>query len=68
MSKESFQIPCQIAKNGLGISLYALADSGANRLVFIDIACARKAAKLFGTEFIPLKIPYPVRGYDGALE
>jgi hypothetical protein len=65
MGGKSFQVPCQIAKNGFGNSLNALADTGANGLAFINTSCAVDAAKFFDTKVIRLKDPCPVRGYDG---
>ena len=65
MGGKSFTVSCQIARNGYGITLKALADSGAGGLVFINTPCAIEAAKFFNTTVVRLKNPCPVRGYNG---
>jgi len=65
MGGRHFTIPCTISRNGYGIDLHALADTGANGFAFIDTACAIDTAKFLNLEATPLKEPIAVKGFDG---
>ena len=47
MGGRHFTLPCTVSKNGFGVPLTALADSGANGFAFINTACAIDIAKFF---------------------
>ena len=65
MGGKHFTIPCTISRNGHGIDLHALVDTGANGFAFIDTACAIDTAKFLNIKTTPLKEPIAVKGFDG---
>ena len=54
-----------LSKNRYSIDTYALADSGANRFVFIDLSFAINIAKFFQLKAQRLPELIHVKGYDG---
>ena len=60
-----FTVPCTLAYNGYRVRTSALADSGANGLVFIDSKFAADLVKFLGAKIIPLATPCSVKGFDG---
>ena len=65
MGGKHLTIACKISKNGYGVTLQALIDSGANGFVFIDTLCAGDIAKYLGLKAQPLPRTIAVKGYDG---
>jgi len=51
--------------NGVGISLQALADTGAHGYLFLNQALASHLVKSLGIPLLPLPKPIRVAGYDG---
>ena len=64
MGGKHFTIPCTISRDGYGIDLHALADTGANGFAFIDTACAIDTAKFLNIKATQLKKPIAVKGFD----
>jgi predicted aspartyl protease len=62
---ESLTIPYTISKNGLGIKIRTLIDTGANGYIFINSELAQKASRFLGVPIQRLKVPYRVKGFDG---
>ena len=54
MGGKHFTVPCTLSKNGYGIALSALIDSGANGFAFIDTACAYDIAQFLNIKAKPL--------------
>ena len=65
MGGRHFTLPCTVSKNGFGVPLTALADSGANGFAFINTACAIDIAKFFNLKAQPLVRPINTKGFDG---
>lgn len=65
MGGRHFTLPCQVSKNGYGIALTALADSGANGFAFIDTARAMDIANFLNIKPQPLVRPIATKGFDG---
>src|SRR5579871_1828039 len=65
MGGKHFTVPCTISRNGYGIDLNALADTGANGFAFIDTACAIDVAKFLNIKATRLEKPISVKGFDG---
>lgn len=65
MGGNHFTVPCTISRNGYGINLDALADTGANEFAFIDTACAIDVAKVLDIKATRLEKPITVKGFDG---
>jgi hypothetical protein len=59
---------CIIAHNKYIVKLNALADSGANGFVFINIFCAINIAKFLNIKAQRLSCLINVKGYDGKVE
>ena len=66
---DSFTTPCRLVKNGYGVSLSALADTGANGYAFIDAQCAADICRFLSLRLQPLPKgkTWRVRGYNGQL-
>ena len=64
MGGKHFTTTCIISRNGYSVSLSALADTGANRYLFINTRCAVDAANFMNTQIIRLRQPLPVRGFN----
>ena len=65
MGGKHFTTACTISRNGHGVSLSALANTGANGYIFINTRCALDAAKFMNTTAVRLQQPLPVRGFNG---
>lgn len=62
---KSFSFPCTITKDGIGVTVTALVDTGANGYVFIDRTCAGRIAERLGLQKTPLGRDIPVKDYQG---
>ena len=62
---EQFSVPSQIGKNGYGVQVNSLADTGANGYLFINTQFAIQVAKFCQIPVIPLKEACYIKGYDG---
>ena len=49
-----FTVLCTLAKNGIGIDLDILADTGANKFAFIDTTLADQLCKSLGLQLTAL--------------
>ncbi len=65
MGGKHFTVPCTISRNGYGIDLDALVDTGANGFAFIDTACAIDIARFLSVKATRLERPIDVKGFDG---
>ena len=54
MGGSPLTIPCTLIKNGIGIEIDILADTGANGFAFIDTTLANQLCKGLGLELTPL--------------
>lgn len=61
----SLSFPCTITRNGVGITVTALIDTGANGYAFIDRTCAERITKKLGLQRSPLEREIPVTDYKG---
>jgi predicted aspartyl protease len=60
-----FTVPCTLAKNGIGIDLDILADTGANGFAFIDATLADQLCTSLGLQLTALPRTIQAKGYDG---
>ena len=60
-----FLVSCNLSINGIGISLQALADTGANGYLFINQTLASHLVRSLGIQYQSLPKPLRVAGYDG---
>ncbi len=58
-------MPCTISKNGLGIKIRTLIDTGANGFIFIDQKLAKKASQFLDAPMQTLPVACKVKGFDG---
>ena len=65
MGGKHFSISCTISRNGYGIDLHSLIDSGANGFAFMNASFAIEATKFLNVKPVQLKRPIPVKGFDG---
>jgi transposase InsO family protein len=65
MGGKHFTIPCTLSKNGYGIKIDALSDTGANGFCFLDSSCAYDIARFLNLKIQRLPTPIPVKGYNG---
>ena len=65
MGGRHFTVPCTLSKNGYGITLSALVDSGANGFAFMDTACANDISTFLNLKPEPLVRPIIPKGFDG---
>ena len=65
MGGRHFIVPCTLLKNGYGITLSALVDSGANGFAFMDTACANDISTFLNLKPQPLIQPIIPKGFDG---
>ncbi|OJD10369.1 hypothetical protein ACJ73_09822 [Blastomyces percursus] len=61
----AFLVECQIARNGIAVTLKSLVDSGANGYLFISWKLAEQVVKGFGIQVVKLDAPVDVIGFDG---
>ena len=54
--------------NGLGVSLKALADTGANGYLFVNRSLARRLKEALGVELQQLPYTVPIRGYQNKVQ
>ena len=57
-------IPCTLVKNGIGVDLDILADTGANRFAFMNTALANQLCEGLGLKLTPLSCMIQAKGYD----
>lgn len=62
---EQFLVPSIVSRNGFGIKLKALADSGANGFCFVNSTLATTVAEYLQIEKQQAARPIPVNGFDG---
>ena len=65
MGGSPLTIPCTLVKNGIGVDLDILADTGANGFAFIDTTLAGQLCKGLGFKLTPLARKIQAKGYDG---
>jgi predicted aspartyl protease len=65
MGGRHFTVPCTLSKNGYGITLSALVDSGANGFAFMDTACANDISTFLNLKPQPLIQSIIPKGFDG---
>ena len=65
MGGSPFTVPCTLAKNGIGIDLEILADTGANGFAFIDTTLADQLCTSLGLQLTALPRTIQAKGYDG---
>ena len=65
MGGSPLTIPCTLVKNGIGIDIDILADTGANGFAFIDTALASQLCESLGLQLTPLACTIRAKGYDG---
>ena len=65
MGGKHFTVPCTISRNGYGIDLDALIDTGANGFAFIDTTCAIDTARFLNVKTTRLERPIAIKGFDG---
>jgi hypothetical protein len=58
-------VPCTLAKNGIGLDLDILADTGANGFAFMDTVLADQICSSFNLQLRPLNQKIQAKGYDG---
>ena len=68
MGGDYLTLPCTLSKNGNGVKLRALADSGANGLAFLDTRVAYDLAAFCNVSLEPLPRPIRVKGYEGKIQ
>ena len=61
-----FHINSQLAYNGLSFPMTTLADTGANRYLFIDMKKAIELAHFYNIPTEPLRRPAKTRGFSGS--
>jgi len=54
MGGSPLTVPCTLAKNGIGITLDILADTGANGFAFIDVTLADQLCEGLGLQLTTL--------------
>ena len=65
MGGSPLTVPCTLAKNGIGIDLDILADTGANGFAFIDATLADQLCECLGSQLTALPRTIQAKGYDG---
>jgi hypothetical protein len=65
MGGSPLTVPCTLAKNGIGIDLNILADTGANGFAFIDATLADQLCESLGLQLTALPRTIQAKGYDG---
>jgi predicted aspartyl protease len=65
MGGSPLTVPCTLAKNGIGIDLNILVDTGANGFVFIDTTLADQLCESLGLQLTVLPRTIQAKGYDG---
>ena len=65
MGGSPFTVPCTLAKNGIGVDLDTLVDTGANGFAFMDTELADQLCKGLGLTLTPLPHMIIAKGYDG---
>ena len=63
---QGFNVDSQLAYNGLSFPVTTLADTGANRYLFIDTKKAIELARFYNIPTEPLKQPAKTRGFSGS--
>ncbi len=58
-------IPCTLSKNGYGIQLHTLGDTGANGFAFLNTPLAYDIAKFFDIKAKRLPFSVAVKGFNG---
>jgi hypothetical protein len=65
MGGSPLTVPCTLAKNGIGIDLDILADTGANGFAFIDTTLADQLCRGLNLQLTALPRTIQAKGYDG---
>jgi RNase H-like domain found in reverse transcriptase/Reverse transcriptase (RNA-dependent DNA polymerase)/Integrase zinc binding domain len=65
MGGSPLTVPCTLIKNGIGIDIDILADTGANGFAFIDTTLANQLCEGLGLKLTPLVRTIRAKGYDG---
>jgi predicted aspartyl protease len=65
MGGSPLTVPCTLAKNGIGVDLDILADTGANGFAFIDTTLADQLCGGLGLQLTALPHTIQAKGYDG---
>jgi predicted aspartyl protease len=65
MGGNNFTMSCTLSKNGYGIIVPSLLDTGANGFAFIDTAFAIQLAKFLNIKAKPLNRTIQAKGFDG---
>ena len=63
---QGFNVDSQLAYNGLSFPVTTLADTRANRYLFIDMKKAIELAHFYNIPTEPLKQPAKTRGFSGS--
>ena len=63
---QGFHVDSQLAYNGLSFTVNTLADTGANRYLFIDTKKAIELARFYNIPTEPLKQPAKTRGFSSS--
>ena len=65
MGGSPLTIPCTLVKNGIGVDIDILADTGANGFAFMNTALANQLCKSLDLRLMPLIHMIQAKGYDG---
>ena len=65
MGGSPLTVPCTLAKNGIGIDLDILVDTGANGFAFIDATLANQLCESLSLQLTALPRAIQAKGYDG---
>ena len=65
MGGSPLTVPCTLTKNGIGIDIDILADTGANGFAFIDTTLANQLCEGLGLKLTPLARTIRAKGYNG---
>jgi len=66
MGGVAFTVACNLSLNGNTVTdIYALPDTGAQGLGFINIHCAIAISKFLGSCLTPLPSSIAIKGYNG---
>ena len=66
LGRQGFHVNSQLAYNGLSFPMTTLADTGANRYLFIDTKKAIELAHFYNIPTEPLRQPVKIRGFSGS--
>ncbi len=67
MGGKQFLVSCTLSMNGFGVSLSALADTGANGFLFVNRTLAGRLSDALGVKIQRLPHSVPIKGFQDSI-